>query len=112
MLNLHRPFYNPPGWPGVQPHAPPPPPRGKPMTCALQLYNHHACMSYKKQLPVALPGHGCAARKSHDSEKNLESSKDYHSPTYLLKYKSKSFTKKGQIANNFYAKILTTNIDT
>ena len=73
MLTLHRLFYNPPGWPGVQPHAPPSPTQGKPMTCALQLYNHHACMSYKKQLPVALPGHGCAARKSHDSEKNPES---------------------------------------
>ena len=41
------------------------------MTCALQLYNQHACMSYRKQLPVALPGHGCATRKSHDSEKIL-----------------------------------------
>ena len=66
-------------------------------------------MSYTKQLPVALPGHGCAARKS---KKILNPAKDNYSPTYLLKYKSKSFTKKGQIANNFYAKILTTNIDT
>ena len=28
-------------------------------------------MSYRKQLPVALPGHGCATRKSHDSQKIL-----------------------------------------
>ena len=60
------------------------PPRGKPMTCALQLYNHHACMSYKKQLPVALPGHGCAAPKSHGSEKNFESSKDNYSNSVSL----------------------------
>ena len=25
-LTLHRPFYNPPGWPGIQPHAPLPNP--------------------------------------------------------------------------------------
>ena len=80
------------------------PPRGKPMTCALQLYNHHACMSYRKQLPVTLPGHGCATRKSHDSEKkNLKSSKDNYSATYLLKYKA-SLAQKGQIANNLTLK--------
>ena len=45
--------------------------RGNTMTCALQLYNHDACMSYRKQLPVALTGHSCATRKSHDSEKIL-----------------------------------------
>ena len=81
------------------------------MTCALRLYNHHACMSYRKQLPVALPGHGCATRKPHDSEKILNLQKDNYSATYLLKYKSKSFAKRTN-SQQFYAKILTTNIDT
>ena len=87
------------------------PPMGKPMTCALQLYNHHACMSYRKQLPVALPGHGCATRKPHDSEKILNLQKDNYSATYLLKYKSKSFAKRTN-SQQSYAKILTTNTDT
>ena len=108
MLTLRRPYYNPPGWPGVQPHAPPPPPRGKPMTCALQLYNYHASMSYKKQLPVALPGHDCAAPKIARFRKKILNLQK----TIIQRPISKSFTKKGQIANNFYANILTTNIDT
>ena len=80
------------------------------MTRVLQLYNHHACMSYRKQLPVALPGHGCATRKPHDSEKNLKSSKDNYSATYLLKHKSKSFTKRTN-SQQSCVKILTTNTD-
>ena len=87
------------------------PPRGKPMTCALQLYNHHACMSYRKQLSVALPGHGFATGNSHDSEKILNLQKTIYSATYLLKYKSKSFAKRTN-SQQSYAKILTTNTDT
>ena len=98
MLTLRRPFYNPPGWPRVQPHAPPPPPpRGKPMTCALQLYNHHASMSYKKQLPVALPGHGCAAPKIARFRKKILNLQK----TIIQRPISKSFTKKKANSQQF-----------
>ena len=77
--------------------------RGKPMTCALQLYNQHACMSYRKQLPVALPGHGCATRKSHDSEKILNLQKTIIRRPIYYNIKA-SLSQKGQIANNFTLK--------
>ena len=60
-------------------------------------------MSYRKQLPVALPGHGWATRKSHDSEKILNLQKTIIQATYLLKYKA-SLAQKGQIANNLTLK--------
>ena len=69
-------------------------------------------MSYKKQLPVALPGHGCAARKSHDSEKKTWIFERQLFTDLFTKIQKQVFHKKRQIANNFYAKILTTNIDT
>ena len=43
--------------------------------------------------------------------KNLKSSKDNYSATYLLKHKSKSFAKRTN-SQQSYAKILTTNTDT
>ena len=58
-------------------------------------------MSYRKQLSVALTGHGCATEIAR-FRKKLKPSKDNYSTTYLLKYKSLS--QKGQIANNFTLK--------